>query len=165
MFKSQERQFLKAYDEYADSIYRHCYFRVFQKEQAQDLVQDTFTKTWEYLSKGNTIENIRAFLYRTATNLIVDQSRKPSELSLESAMEEGFEPQAVENIEVNVDTEILVNRLKDLEEPYREVIILKYIEGFKIKEIAEILDKSENIISVRLHRGAKKLKEILKEYE
>ena len=161
MFQTQERQFLQAYDQYADAIYRHCYFRTFQEERAKDLVQDTFTKTWEYLARGNQIENIRAFLYRTATNLIIDETRKPTDLSLDALTENNIEPGVVDDIDVQIDTDLLVVKLKELEDPYREVIILKYIEGFKVKEIAEILDKSENVISVRLNRGIKKLKDLL----
>lgn len=61
-----EAQFLAAYDEWADAIYRHCFFRVYSKERAEELVQDTFMKTWQYLEKGNEVENLKAFLYKVA---------------------------------------------------------------------------------------------------
>ena len=83
-----EKQFLKAYDEFADPIFRHCYFRVFNRERAKDLMQETFTKTWEYLNQSpitnheSRITNMRAFLYRVANNLIIDNSRQKDERSL-----------------------------------------------------------------------------------
>ena len=77
-----------------DAIFRHCYFRVFDRERARDLVQETFLKTWEYLTRGHDIENIRAFLYRVATNLIIDDSRRKKEISLEQLSESGFDPAA-----------------------------------------------------------------------
>ena len=63
--------FLNAYDAYADAIYRHCFFRVFSKERAEELAQETFMKTWEYVARGNVIENYKAFLYRVTNNLII----------------------------------------------------------------------------------------------
>src|SRR5690349_19793406 len=61
-------QFLQAYDEFADPIFRHCYFRVFRRDRAKELVQETFLRAWEYQLQGKPIENIRAFLYRIANN-------------------------------------------------------------------------------------------------
>ena len=66
----KEQEFLDAYKQYADSIYRHCYFRVYNKELAEDLTQETFIKTWKYIAQGKEIKNIKAFLYRVAVNLI-----------------------------------------------------------------------------------------------
>src|SRR6185369_164461 len=91
-----EREFLEAYDTYADALYKHCFFRVYSATRAEELVQDTFMKTWDYLAKGKDIENLRAFLYKTANNLIIDYSRKKREISLEQQLAEnpGWEPTA-----------------------------------------------------------------------
>jgi len=69
----KEKQFIDAYDKYSEAIFRHCYYRVFDRERAKDFVQETFCKTWKYIVDGNDIENIRAFLYKTANNLIIDE--------------------------------------------------------------------------------------------
>ena len=89
MNRKVEEQFLKAYEEYAEAIYRHCYFRVFNKQRAEELMQDTFTKTWLYLSRGKKVDNLRAFLYRVAGNLVIDESRKNKMASLEAWLEAG----------------------------------------------------------------------------
>ncbi|MBI5466917.1 MAG: RNA polymerase subunit sigma-70, partial [Candidatus Kerfeldbacteria bacterium] len=60
-----EHEFLRHYEQFADAIFRHCYYRVFDAEQAHDLVQETFLRTWQYLVSGHQIDRIRPFLYRT----------------------------------------------------------------------------------------------------
>lgn len=159
-----EKQFLKAYDEFADPIFRHCYFRVFNRERAKDLMQETFTKTWEYLNGGNKrVDNLRAFLYRVANNLIIDNSRKKKEDSLESMQEEGFDPgvdtrgQLMSFMEAGEAIKVL----DKINPKYKQVIQMRYIDDLSPKEIAEALGESENNVSVRLHRGLKELREIM----
>jgi len=84
---SLEEDFATAYDLYADAIFRHCYFRVNDREKAVDLMQETFMKTWEYLASGKKVTNLRAFLYRSANNLIVDQARR-AKLRQEDSLED-----------------------------------------------------------------------------
>lgn len=156
-------EFLKAYDAFADAIFRHCYFRVYSREEAKDLVQDTFIRTWEYLRDGNTIENLKAFLYRVANNLIIDTSRKRKTVSLEELTDHGFQPQVKNQnpIEAKIDGEQLKKVLEQIENHYREVIIMRYIDDLSPREIAWILEETENAISVRLHRGLKKVRQLL----
>src|SRR5687767_4748801 len=90
--KEAERQFTEAYDQHADAIFRYCYYRVFDKDRAKDYVQEAYSRTWKYLSQGKKIDNIRAFIYRTAKNIIIDESRKHKNLSLDQIMEKGFAP-------------------------------------------------------------------------
>ena len=71
-----DKEFLAAYDEYSDALFRHCMIRVRDRDVAKDIVQETFSRTWLYLSEGKKVEYIRAFLYRVANNLIVDGARK-----------------------------------------------------------------------------------------
>ena len=94
MYKNTEimEQFTKAYDELSDAIFRHCWFRIGDRERAKDLMQETFTKSWQYISRGEKVDNLKAFLYRVANNLIIDEYRKKKELSLDNLMVEGFEP-------------------------------------------------------------------------
>ena len=86
-----EEQFIKIYDELADSIFRHCYFRIYNYERAKELMQETFTRTWEYVAKGKKIDNLKAFVYRIATNIIIDEARRKKSVSLDDLMENGFE--------------------------------------------------------------------------
>ena len=158
-----EKQFLKAYDEFATPIFRHCYFRVFNRERAKDLMQETFTKTWEYMQKGTTLDNIRAFLYRVANNLIIDNSRKKKEASLDQLQEEGFDPgeDTRDRLTNFLEAGTVIKVLTKLNPKYRQAIQMRYIDDLTPKEIAEAIGESENNVSVRLHRGLKELRDIL----
>jgi RNA polymerase sigma-70 factor (ECF subfamily) len=71
-----QKEFIEQYEAHAEAIYRHCFFRVFRKQVAEELMQETFMKAWVYVSQKNEVENMRAFLYKIANNLIIDFSRK-----------------------------------------------------------------------------------------
>ena len=82
MQQGMEQLFFEAYEAYADAIFRHCYFRLNDRELAKDMMQEAFTRTWEYVQNGNNPTNIRAFIYRVASNLIIDHYRKKKSYSL-----------------------------------------------------------------------------------
>ena len=159
-----EQEFIKAYGAYADAIFRHCYFRVYNRELAKDLMQETFTRTWDYTAKGNEVKNIRSFLYKIANNLIIDHIRKKKESSLEALQETGFEPSHTtkDNLHIHIDAEQVIHVIGQLDEMYREPVLMRYIDGLKPKEIAELLNETVNVVSVRINRGVKQLRALLK---
>jgi len=165
MSLSKEQQFLKLYDELSEAIFRHCYFRIFNRETAKDLMQEAFKKTWEYLTDGGKIDSPKAFLYRVANNLVIDRSRKKESLSLDDLREAGFDPGADgrSKIENMVDGRALMNVLEKFDSADRQLILMRYIDDLTPKEMAAILNENENLISVRLHRALKKVREILNE--
>ncbi|MDP3697721.1 MAG: RNA polymerase sigma factor [Candidatus Taylorbacteria bacterium] len=156
-------RFTKAYEELSDAIFRHCWFKIGDREKAKDLMQDTFTKSWQYIAEGATVNNFKSFLYRVANNLIIDEYRKKKELSLDRLQEDGFEPGFDDRHknENRIDAQFAISAINQLDEKYREVILMRYIDELSPKEIAEITGESENNVSVRLHRGINQLKDIL----
>ena len=157
-----KNKFLKAYEAYADALFRHCYYRVYDRELAKDLVQEAFCRTWDYLSRGNDINNLRAFLYQVLRNIIADEIRKKKHISLDQLIEEGFSPanETNPNVEQKLIAKDVVRTLNLLDEPYREVMQLRFIDDLSLKEISTVLQVSENTISVRIHRGIKKLRKL-----
>jgi len=159
----ENREFLQAYNDLADPIFRHCYFRVFDREKAKDIMQDVFLKTWKYIADGNNIENIKAFIYKIANNLIIDNSRKKNTESLDDLKEKGFDvgenkKQILEN---KIDASHIIIVANQLSQDYKEVIIMRYLEGLGPKEISEILGLTETNVSVCINRGIKELKKLL----
>jgi len=158
--------FAELYDLYVNSIYRFIYFKVSSVEEAEDLTSDTFLKTWEYLNKERRIENFKALLYRIARNLVIDFYRKKSLAESELLDEERISDKAdnrlnlTEKIQVKMEIVELENNLSKLKDEYKEVIILKFVEGFSINEIAKILEKPKGNVRVLIHRAVKALKEI-----
>lgn len=157
--------FARAYTELSEAIFRHCYFRVFHRERARELMQETFMRTWEYLLEGKSVDNLKAFLYRVARNLIIDESRKHKALSLDMLREEGFEPcgETRENLEARSEAHFVIDNLARLDEDDRELIILRHINELHPAEIAEVIHEKPNVVSVRLHRATQRLCEILKQ--
>lgn len=157
--------FEAAYEQYSDAIFRHCYFRLFNRERGKDLMQEAFMKAWEYISKGNQVDNIRAFLYRIANNLIVDEFRKKDKqsVSLEDLHEKGWEPgyDALPEIQSALDEKYVLATLNKVEKKYREVLIMRYVDHLSPAEIAAITNETANVISVRIHRGIKQLKSFI----
>ena len=167
MVDINEQQFIEVYEKYSDAIFRYCYYRVFDREKARDYMQEAYCRTWKYITEGKTIENIRAFIYRTANNIIIDEVRKKKSVSLDAVMEKGFMPSndPRDKMMHHFTGEEIIKIVKSLDEKYKDVILLKYVEDLSTKEIASVLGEKENNVYVRLSRGLEKVKEILHSQE
>ncbi len=161
-----EKEFLQAYDLYADAIFRHCYFRINDRERAKELMQEVMIKAWLYLKEGKKIDNIRALLYKMASNIVIDEVRKKKAVSLDELKEEGFEPQdkidQEEEIETKMEVEKVMTCLPKMNSKYREIFVMRYVDQLSPKEIADIVGETENLVSVRLNRAIKQLRQLLK---
>lgn len=168
--EEMKKQFEKSYDEYAPNILRHTYFRVRDKETAEDIVQETFFKAWRSIVDGDQgeIKNFKAFLYRILNNTIIDHYRTRKEtISLDEAIESNENLSPVENDEEDrIDNEIenseLRKHLSEIKEEYREILIMKYLDDLSISEISKITNKSQVNIRVTILRALQTLK---KKYE
>ncbi len=169
---SQEERFLKAFESYADPLFRHASIRLSDRERSIEIVHDTFMKVWGYLREGHEILSFRSFLYKVLNNLIIDEYRRRRETSLDAILEaegvdEGmFADLREESAEALIDTldaRQVLAVLSELPDIYREPITLRFVDGLGPKEIADLIEESENVVSVRLHRGIKLLKEKIEE--
>ena len=172
--EGQEKRFLKAFDEYGDALFRHATLRISDRERAIDVVHDTYTKVWTYIRNGHEIDQFRPFLYKVLNNLIVDEYRKKSETSLDALMEkEGVDEgtfdelseNTVESLAATIDGRKAFALLETVPDVYREVIILRFVDGLGPKEISELIEESENVVSVRIHRGLKLLRSTMEAEE
>lgn len=158
-----EQEFNKAYEQFADAIFRHCVFRVSDREKAKDLAQGAFVRLWDYMSQGKEIDNMRAFLYRIANNLIIDEYRKKKTDSLDRMRdEEGFDIgfETMKDIETKDEHAQALAMLDCLPDKYREALVMRHIDGLSVKDIAHLMHESENVISVRIHRAIEKLQKM-----
>ncbi len=157
-----EAKFIKAYEEYANGLFAYCCCRVSNRDLAKDILQETFTKTWAYLGTHGPVDNLKAFLYRTATNLIIDYYRKRHTVSLDVLEEAGFEPGVDETDRLvdQLDGVQAAKFLAKLPPRYRQVIQLKYLKGLSVGEIAAKWHMSKNSVSVLAHRAVVKLRSL-----
>lgn len=156
--EEQKAHYLEAYDAHADILFRHCYFKLSDREAALDVTQETFTRVWERILDNEEIKNMRAFLFRIANNLIIDRYRKKKTYSLDALRDDGFDiADESPRLADMLDGKRALALVKTLESSYRDVIILRYVDDLSLSEIADILNLTENAISVRIHRGIKQL--------
>lgn len=149
------------YDSYADAIFRYLAMRVGDRERAKELTQEVFLKAWQYRMAGKTIQHEKAFLYRVAKNLFINEIRTDKKMrSLDALSQEGFEPPD-EQAKTNALAEHreLLDHLSHIHESYQEILTMRYTDGLSVKEIAEILDKNETAVSMSIARGIEALKE------
>ena len=167
---NHEERFLAAFTEYNDALFRHATLRISDRDKAIDLVHDTFTKVWTYIRGGHDVENFRPFLYKVLNNLIIDEYRKQKEASLDALLErdgvdEGSFPElsesSVEALAATIDGKQAMNLIATLPDVYREVLILRFVDGLGPREMSTLIEESENVISVRIHRGLKLLRDII----
>ena len=168
--KDRNKVFEEAFDRYADELFRHAFYRVSDRERAVDLVQDTYLRAYAY-AKNDDIREIRAFLYRTLRNLIIDEYRKKKSYSLDALLEneDGNTETLLPVDETNTllaamerfDGGQALEKISELSPDYGEVLMLRYVDGLTPSEIAERIDVSENLVSVRIHRALKALRELL----
>lgn len=161
-----KKVFIEAYDQNVDQIFRFIYFKVGNKEEAQDLTSATFLKAWNYLLENKiNPKTLKAFLYKIARNSVIDYYRSKSglqETSLEKERDMADNKQDISlRAELTSDIAIIESGLLKLKDEYREVIILRYTEEFSISEIAKILDKSKTNTRVLVFRALRALRELI----
>jgi len=171
MQKDRNQAFGEAYERHSDELFRHAALRLKDRERAVEITQECFVKAWQYLERGEEVRDIRPFLYRILRNLIIDEYRKHKTTSLEGMMTE--ESEGVEHLLPPDETNTLesaverfdgaraLTLLQELPDTYREVLLLRYVDGLSPSEIAGHTGESENAVSVRVHRGLKKLKTLM----
>jgi RNA polymerase sigma-70 factor (ECF subfamily) len=124
-------------------------------------MQDSFMRTWAYVAAGNEIENLRAFLYKTARNLCVNEMVRGKTYSLDEMQEvAGFDPEetTIETPEDIAEASVLMQNIATLDDAFQEVLTLRYMNGLAVNEIGEILGEAPNTVSVRIHRAIQELK-------
>lgn len=154
----------KAHLDYEKRLNIHAFFKLRDHELGEDLVQDTFIKTWKYLVRGGKIEIMRAFLYHILNNLIIDEYRKHKNSSLNALMEKGFEPRTNNSDRMlNIlEGKALVLLILQLPAKYQKVMRMRYVQELTIQEISLITGQSKNTVTVQTHRGLEKLKVLYK---
>src|SRR3989344_5269478 len=156
----QQKVLTKAHHDFEKSLNLYAFFKIHNHALSEDLVQDTFVKTWAYLVKGGKIDLMKAFLFHVLNNLIVDEYRKHKTVSLDVLLEKGFEPSSDDSGRLHniLDGKAALFLIQRLPKMYQKVMRMRYVQDLSLKEISLITGKSKNTIAVQLHRGLEKLK-------
>ncbi len=153
--------FGELYERHRDAIYRFCLARTGTSHDAEDLTADVFVKALHsidrYQDRGLPFA---AFLYRIARNAAIDRSRTLKQpLSVDGLL---VEPRSSQNVEVEatfaVEKTILLAALTRLKPEHRDVITMRFIEGYSALEVAQLLGKTEGAIRTLQHRALERLR-------
>lgn len=144
-------------EEQYDKIYRYCYFKLYDKQLAQDTTQETFLR---FFRQDLSLESSKElpYLYTIAKNLCVDSFRKKTVESLEDLTEESkYDP--TEDWIDNLTLRAVIDKLSQEEQ---ELIFLRYVNEISITTICKITGYSRFTVYRRLSKVLKWLKEELK---
>jgi RNA polymerase sigma-70 factor (ECF subfamily) len=154
------------YRQYNAQVYRYIAYRVGDTAVADDLTADVFVsmvkhiKTYELRGRP-----FLAWLYTIASNVVKMHYRSQNKMDFEPLADEMIDQEAnpAEIAQAHITHEQLLAVMPRLTEPQRQVILLKFIEGFSNREIAEIVGKKEGAIRILQHRAILALRHILSE--
>lgn len=161
---THQERIIEWYDTYRLPLFKYILKMIKDVQQAEDLTHDTYMKAFKYISKNKHVQYPKTFLYRIAHNLTIDYIRKNAPIHI---MKEFFKhkkdpgPSVESIVEVRESSKELYHALGELKTSYREVIILRKIEEFSVRETAHILSWSESKVKSTFSRGMKALEKEL----
>lgn len=157
------------YDRYADKVYRKCIAMVKDKDIAQDLAQDIMLKAMLGLSTFKQQSSFFTWIYRITYNHCISFLRKQQRIDKKLILNVDLNAapdHSVGDLEDKRNKEISLNQLENAFEHLREdekaLLLMKYQDSLSIKEIQSIMQLSESVIKMRLHRARLKLKKLYK---
>ena len=150
------------YLRYYDDVFRFILYTTHDEQLTHDLLQDTFYKFFK--NNQRTIQNEKAYLIKIARNLITDHFRKKRLIQIITLKEDKRIDDAPLPDLIVLQQELSIGLFKALYElpmKYREVVVLRYIEGYSVKETATILKCNETRVKNDSARGIKTLRILL----
>lgn len=139
------------YDRYGDMLFRMCMVLLRNRQDAEDAVQDTFARWLKKRPEFSGPEHEKAWLLRVASNLCKDKRRSAFFRNTVSFDELGEYAATSQQSDV-------MERLASLPPRGRSILFLHYMEGYSVREVAEILGMKEGAVKTALFRAREKLK-------
>jgi RNA polymerase sigma factor (sigma-70 family) len=148
-------------DQFSDRIYHFLIRILSDKEVASDLTQDTFMQLWNHRSNVDP-EKVKSWLFTTARNKALNYIKKNREIRWEQSFEEISENRPSELVFEYRD--FLEQGFKLLTPEQRSLVLLRDLEGYDYKEIAELSGIPQQHVKARLFRARKRLKSIFEHF-
>jgi RNA polymerase sigma-70 factor, ECF subfamily len=156
--------FASLYDRHVGRVYRQCYYRLGNRADAEDLTQQTFLQAWEALPRyRRTGAPFLAWLLTISHHLAVSKQRQAREVTdpeLETpAQDAQADPEAVALGRLARDNVRMA--ILQLKPDRQQVILLRFIEGYAVEDVAAALGKSANYVRVLQFRALRELRRLL----
>ncbi|WP_274653938.1 RNA polymerase sigma factor SigW [Paenibacillus humicola] len=171
--KGDQGAFAEIVDMYQDKLFHMAYRMLYNRQEAEDVVQDTFMRVYRNLARYDDTMKFSTWIYRIATNLCIDRLRKRKpvySLDAESNEHEGLDGYAMipsddrtpESELLLSDTQRIIHQaIETLPAKYKLVMVLRYLQEMSLQEIGEVLDMPVTTIKTRVHRGREFLRKKL----
>ncbi|PKM80317.1 MAG: RNA polymerase subunit sigma-24, partial [Firmicutes bacterium HGW-Firmicutes-13] len=147
-------------------IYRFIYYKVQNKEEAEELTQDTFKRVLPKIQTNKVEEDkLKAYVFQAARNLLKDlwrrRSRNPKMVNLEEVQNSSpFNGNMEDEYEEKM---VITQAMTCLSHDYQNVLTLRIVEGYSVKEAAELMGRTTGAVRSLQHRAVQSLKELLEE--
>ncbi|EOH8762714.1 RNA polymerase sigma factor [Enterococcus faecalis] len=156
--KKQIRALETLVDTKYEKMYRIAFNYTHSKEDALDVIQESFEKALKAIQKGPDIKDFDAWFFRILLSVATDYWRKKKREAVHIEKDEHVLALLNNPQRSFLEIEEIINQL---DSPNREIILLKFFEGFTLKEIALILDINENTIKTKMYRSLNELRSLL----
>lgn len=154
------------FERYNRRLFGFFYRLTHRRDISEDLVQGVFERILKYRESYNGDGAFSTWIFQIARNLHIDHYRKHSRTDTQDEFSD-WDSLVDDDSEIKLKSEnernrnLLKQALKQLDEEKKQTLILSRYQGFKYKEIAEIMDCTESAVKVRVFRGINELKEIV----
>ena len=159
--KGDRNSFEELINIYFDRLYKEAYLRCKYEDDAKEIVQETIYKAYKSINTLKEPKYFKTWISKILINVANDYLRKNGIIDLNHNKEDYIcEVHNDNNVDVKID---LYNAIDELEDKYKDAIILRYINDLKLEEISIILDRPVNTIKTHLRKAIKDMKNLLKE--
>jgi RNA polymerase sigma-70 factor (ECF subfamily) len=151
---------------YREPLYRHALYFLKDQDEAYDIVQETFIRAIRESRLFNIDFRIKAWLFRVAKNLCLNQLRNTSRRAAilqANPMNDRHEPDQYQNIFEGEREIEMMKAMEQLTEEHREILILRYYDDLSYAEIAQVLEIKLGTVMSRLSRARQKLLAVMPE--
>jgi RNA polymerase sigma-70 factor (ECF subfamily) len=157
--KREPRKYEALYTKYADRVFNYFWYRTGHDwALSEDLMQETFLRAFQHLKKfRNRGYSYLTYLLNIAHNLLVDHYRKPKSIPVEDLPTDAVPYEITEDLVRKSDAETLWRAIQTLPQRNRDALLMHYQDEKPIKDIARIMNTSENSVKLNLSRTRKKL--------
>lgn len=170
LFRIRAFQDQKAFEaivkEIGPKVERFLKLRLDRQEDREDLYGDIWTRFWAY-AQSTKIESASGIIHTIARGAVAEfyrnRTRRPEHLTDNEDQSLDVPTTLGEKMLSSIDMDLLWQVMRELKVEDVQLIQMRYLEGYRIKEIAKLLGKTENVVSVTLNRAINKLRKKIQE--